>query len=192
MMLKDDDDDDDDDDGDGDDGDHRCYSHGCHQRHGLSWLSIKVMAICGWCVDDDDDDGDNNDAGMMVMMLMMMAMMMRMVMTMMHVLIHLSAESSCNPPNPMLGEEFYVLNKKTTFSSMARFHDMFWCVVSRFSSSIFVSYWRYLRICIFSYLVLMAVGLCCRTPFPLLFTSMVPNTIHPFSPLPSLQILSSS
>ena len=39
--------DDDDDDGDGDDGDHRCYSHGCHQRHGLSGLSIKVMAICG-------------------------------------------------------------------------------------------------------------------------------------------------
>ena len=36
MMLKDDDDDDDDDDGDGDDGDHRYYSHGCHQRHGLS------------------------------------------------------------------------------------------------------------------------------------------------------------
>ena len=64
---------------------------------------------------DDDDDGDNNDAGMMVMMLMMMAMMMRMVMTMMHVLIHLSAESSCNPPNPMLGEEFYVLNKKQLF-----------------------------------------------------------------------------
>ena len=24
------------DDDDGDDGDHRCYSHGCHQRHGLS------------------------------------------------------------------------------------------------------------------------------------------------------------
>ena len=52
---------------------------------------------------------------MMVMIMMMMAMIMRMVMTMMHVLIHLSAESSCNPPNPMLGEEFYVLKRKAVF-----------------------------------------------------------------------------
>ena len=76
-------------------------------------------------------------------------------------ILHLSAESSCSPPNPKLGGgilRFAGFQKpQIGFQIFSRF--LFFSFVTFQEFNIFV--------------VFLMVWLCCRTPFPVLFTGML-------------------
>ena len=76
-------------------------------------------------------------------------------------ILHLSAESSCSPPNPKLGGGIL------RFAGFQKPQIGF----EIFSRFLFFSFRRISRILYFC--CVLVAWLCCRTPFPVLFTGML-------------------